>query len=279
MKRFILSSILFVFLFPLLMGQGILEEQKKTLFSDEQTFGLNVNSNGIGTSYRYARYMDARNRWHYDLELDYVKHPKEYKSTIAIDYYTRRFVYGKENLFWEVKGYLGRHQELYRKADKSSISVKLFYAGGLSIGFQKPVYYDILYYGNNLLIDSSTVGTFDPAIHLYNYGGTASFFKGLNETKIIPGLTFKGGFNFEYSEREPLVHALEVGIGVTVYPKSIKIMATDESNYAFFQMYVGYRFGNIIDISEVGQAKSRKEKRQELREAQQEVSRRRILNF
>lgn len=279
MKRFILNSIFFIFMLPTVFGQGILEEQKKTLFSDEQTFGINVNSNGIGAGYRYARYMDARNRWHFDFELDYVKHPKEYKSTISIDYYTKRFVFGKQNLFWEAKAYFGRHHELYRKADKSSVSVKLFYAGGISIGFQKPIYYEILYYGNNLLIDSTTVSTFDPAVHLYNYGGTASFFKGLNETKIIPGLTFKGGFNFEYSEREPLVHALEAGIGITVYPKSIEIMATEERNFLFFQMYVGYRFGNIIDISDVGQAKSRKERRQELREAQQQMQRRRILNF
>lgn len=279
LKHLVLTTLVCFALLPVMEAQGILEEQVKTLFSDEQTVGLNVNSNGIGASYRYARYMDARNRWHYDIELDYVKHPKEYKTTIAIDYYTRRFVYGKANLFWEAKGYIGKHNEIYRKADKSSISVKMFYSGGISIGFQKPIYYDVLYYDTYGRITDSEVTKFDPAIHLYNYGGTASFFQGFDETKVIPGLTLKAGFNFEYSEREPLVHALEAGLGATVYPKSIQIMATDQSNYFFFQMYVGYRFGHIIDISAVGQAKSRKERREERREAMKQSSNRRILNF
>ncbi len=256
-----------------------MEEQKKTLFSDERTIGININSNGIGANYRYARYIDARNRWHYDFDLDYVKHPKEYKSIIAFEYYTRRFVFGKENFFWETKGYIGRHHELYRKHDKSSISVKLFYSGGLSLGFQKPIYYDILYYNSFGEVIDSEIKTFDPSIHLYNYGGTASFTKGLNEIKVIPGLAVKAGFNFEYSEKEPLVHALEAGIEFTVYPRDIEIMATEESNFFFFKMYLGYRFGNVVDISDVAKAKSRKERRNELRDAKQQSPSRQFRIF
>lgn len=279
MKQVIIIGILALLAIPNLIAQGVLEEQKKTLFSDERTVGLNINSNGIGGSYRYARYIDARNRWHYDFEIDYVKHPKEYKSIIAYDYHTRRFVFGKENFFWETKAYIGRHHEIYRKYDKSSISVKLFYAGGISLGFEKPIYYDIYYYNSIGEVIDSEVKTFDPSIHLYNYAGTASFLMGFDEIKVIPGLTAKAGFNFEYSEKEPLVHTLEVGVGFTLYPKSIEIMATEERNFFFFQMYLGYRFGNVIDISDVARAKSRKERRNELREARDQMPSRRLFNF
>ena len=249
------------------------------MFSNEQTVGLNLNSNGIGLNYRYARYIDYRNRWHYDIDFNYIKHPKEYKSVIAFDYYTRRFIYGKQNLFWETKAYIGRHRELYRKHDASSISIKLFYSGGISLGFQKPIYYDIYRYDIYGQVIDSEIKKFDLSEHQYNYGGTASFFKGFDELKVIPGLTAKAGFNFEYSKNEPIVHALEVGIGVTLYPTSIEIMANEETNYFFFKMFLGYRFGNIIDISDVGRAKSRKERRQERQNAMQQMPSRGILRF
>jgi len=266
-----------------LFGQGILEEQQKTLFSDERTIGANLNSNGFGVSYRYARYMDYRNRWHYDIDFDYIKHPKEYTSVISYssDYqiYTKRFVYGKENLFWEIKGYIGRHKELYSKHDASSISIKLFYSGGISLGFQKPIYYDIVTYNSIGEIVDFRVKKFDLSDHVYNFGGTASFLMGFDELKVIPGLTVKGGFNFEYSKKEPIVHALEVGLGLTVYPTDIEIMATEETNFFFFKMYLGYRFGNIIDISDKGKLKTRKEKHQERKAAMKQMPSNRILNL
>jgi hypothetical protein len=278
-NRFIVIIILALLLIPEVHGQGILEAQKKTLFSNEQSVGLNLNSNGIGLNYRYARYIDYRNRWHYDIDFNYIKHPKEYKSVIAFDYYTRRFVYGKQNLFWETKAYIGRHHELYRKHDASSISIKIFYSGGISLGFQKPIYYDIYRYDIYGQVIDSEVKKFDLSEHLYNYGGTASFFKGFDELKVIPGLTAKAGFNFEYSEKEPIIHAIEVGIGVTIYPTSIEIMANEETNFFFFKMYLGYRFGNIIDISDVGRAKSRKERRLERQNAMQQMPSRGNLSF
>ncbi len=56
-------------------------------------------------------------------------------------------------------------------------------------------------------------------------------------------------------------------------------MATEESNFFFFKMYLGYRFGNVIDISDVAKAKSRKERRNELREAKQQMPPRQFMRF
>ncbi len=202
-----------------------------------------------------------------------MKHPKEYKSVVAIDYYTQRFVYGKENLFWELKGQIGNQHELFRKYDFSSISIKMHYTGGVSLGFLKPIYYEIYSYNRIGKVSAIEMSRFDPSVHLYNYGGTASFTKGFDELKVVPGLTVNAGLNFEYSEREPLIHALEAGLGFTVYPANIKIMATDENNFFFFNLYVGYRFGNMIDVSESGRAKSWKERRKERKDAMQQTPR------
>ena len=252
-------------------GQGTISDQPKMLFNNEQTIGIFLNSNGLGADYRFARYIKARSNLIYEFSFDYVKHPKEYKSIVAYDFITRRFVYGKENFFWELKGQIGNQYEIFRKYDFSSISIKLYYSGGVSIGFQKPIYYQIITFDGVGQITNQEEKTFDPEIHLYNYGGTASFTKGLNELQVIPGITVNTGFSFEYSEREPMIHALEVGMGFTVYRKNIRIMATEENNYFFFNLSVGYRFGTMIDISDAARAKSRKEQREERRVGQPQI--------
>jgi hypothetical protein len=253
-----------------LNGQGVLLDQPKMLFNNDRTVAAFLNSNGIGFDYRYAQYLDVRNDRIYEVSFDYLKHPKEYKSVVAYDVYTRRFVYGKENYFWEIKGQIGNQHELYKKYDFSSISIRLFYQGGLTLGFQKPIYYEIITFDSSGQITSSEEKKFDPSIHHYNYGGTASFFKGFDELKLIPGITINTGISFEYSEREPSIHALEAGIGFSLYPRNIQIMASDETKLFFFNMFVGYRFGNMIDISDTAAAKSKKERRRERKEAMQQ---------
>jgi len=252
-----------------LQAQGVLNEQPKMLFNNEQTVGAFLNSNGIGGEYRLAKYINARNDRLFEIGLHYVKHPKEYKSVRLYQYSTRRFVFGKENLFWELQGHIGHQHELYRKYDFSAISVRLYYVGGVSLGFLKPVYYEIL---NSLTGNIEDEIRFDPSVHPYHYGGTASFTKGFNEIKIVRGLSVKGGFSFEYSEREPVVHALDVGLGFTAYPSNIEIMAIEKDQYFFFKMFAAYRFGTLIDISEGAKAKSflerRKERLDQVKEAQ-----------
>ena len=104
---------------------------------------------------------------------------------------------------------------------------------------------------------------FDPAIHQTQIGGRGPFFMGFNELKVVPGCNRKAGLSFEYSQRDAIIHALEAGVSLTVYPKEIPIMATEQNNFLFFNLSVGYRFGKIVDISEAARAKTRKERRQE----------------
>jgi len=89
---------------------------------------------------------------------------------------------------------------------------------------------------------------FSPSIALpQDIWGRASFSKGLNETKIMPGLFVKGGFNFEYSKEDKVIHAIEFGAQINAFPKVIPIMATSDNKSIFFSLFVSYRFGMIID--------------------------------
>ena len=246
-----------------LIAQGEIDQQQRVMLRDESSFGAFLNSNGFGVNYRYGFWRNARNQFILDGDFDYVKHPKEVKQTAPpYDFQTHRFVYGKENLFWELKGTAGWQKELYRKIDRNGISVRLFYAGGLAIGFTKPIYYKVFSTSNGE-VTSEDYMKFDPSIHQLSIGGRGPFFMGFNELKVIPGITAKAGFSFEYSHKDAIIHALEAGVNITVYPKKIPIMATEQNNFLFFNLSVGYRFGRIIDISEAARSKTWKEKRTE----------------
>ena len=69
---------------------------------------------------------------------------------------------------------------------------------------------------------------------------------------------------------DAILHALEAGLSLTVYPREIPIMATEKNNFLFFNLVVGYRFGRIVDISEAARAKTWREKRAERKALQPE---------
>ena len=253
-----------------LLAQGEIDEQLRVMLRDERSYGIFLNSNGFGANYRYGFWRNARNQFIIDADFAYVKHPKEYKTVLTYNYSTHRYVFGKENLFWELKGLVGWQKELYRKIDRNGISVRMFYSGGASIGFLKPIYYKVFTTSPIGEIIDEEYLKFSPSLHQSNIGGRGPFFMGFNEIKIVPGLTGKTGFSFEYSQKDAIIHALEASVSLTVYPKHIPIMATEKNNFLFFNLMVGYRFGRIIDISEAARSRSRKEKRAE-RKAQRET--------
>jgi hypothetical protein len=263
--------ILFALLFSgELLAQGEIDEQMRVMLRDESTYGVFLNSNGFGANYRRGFWRNARNQFIIDGDFSYVKHPKEYKTVISYNYSTHRYVFGKQNLFWELKGYAGWQKELYRKIDRTGISVRMFYAGGVSLGFLKPVYYKVFTTSPVGEVIDEEYLKFSPDLHKSNIGGRGPFFMGFNELKLVPGLTGKAGFSFEYSQKDAILHALEAAVSLTVYPKDINIMATEQNNYLFFNLMVGYRFGRIIDISEASRSKTWKQKRAE-RKAQKET--------
>lgn len=249
-----------------LVGQGEIDEQRHVLFRNESTMAGFLNSNGWSANYRYGFYRDVKNQFLIDGEFSYVKDPKEVKTQVVYDYNTRRYVYGKQNLFWELKGFAGWQKELYRKYDKNGISVRLFYAGGLSIGFLKPIYYEVYTFSAIGEAVEMEYLKYNASIHQSQIGGRGPFHMGFSELKVMPGATAKAGMSFEYGKQDAKVHALEAGISLTVYPKTMPIMATDYQKFWFFNISVGYRFGRIVDTNEAARAKSRKDKREERKE-------------
>ncbi len=263
MRKFLkLYSLLILSFFSVnVFSQGELDDQPKIMLRNEKSGIVFLTSNGIGLGYRYGKRINARNQTLYDVDFMTVKHPKEIKLTSNYNYYSSRsFIYGKQNSFFELKGSIGKQYEIFRKNDRGGISIRYFYSAGPTIGILKPIYYEIRYY--NLYEDFTKIEKFNISIHQSNINGKASFFKGFNELSVVPGGSAKFGFNFEYSREDAVIHALEVAIGLDVFPKAIPIMAT-QNDFYFLNLTVGYRFGKVIDVSEAALSEKWKSRRAE----------------
>jgi hypothetical protein len=245
-------------------AQGEIDEQRRILYRNERTYGLFLNSNGFGADFTYAQRINARNQTLYQVELLYLKHPKEIKLSNSF-YSNKSFVFGKTNSFYELRGQWGRSSEIFRKNDVGGVSIRYFYSVGPTIGFLKPIYYEILYQTGVPYEFYTKVEKFNTSIHQSNIFGKASFFEGIDEISVIPGASAKLGFTFEYSRRDKIINALEIGAGIDIFPKEIPIMATEANQFFFLNLFVGYRFGKAIDISDAARSQ-----RQSLREIMEE---------
>lgn len=247
MKKLLITAVIIIIGIDYVCGQGDLNEQQKIFFRNERTLAIILNTDGFGLSYREGKRIDYLNKRIIDFDFGTLKNSKEVKLSNPVYETPGTFVFGKINTVFFFRGGFGHQHEIYKKADLGGVAIRYFYSGGPVIAFYKPIYYKIIDPISstevNIIEEKFDIKKLDPTM-IY---GRSSFFKGLNETKVMPGLFVKGGFNFEYSKEDKLIHAIELGAQVNLFPKEIPIMATESNKAIFFSLFASYRFGVVLD--------------------------------
>jgi hypothetical protein len=247
MRKLLIIAVILLFGAISLYAQGDLNEQQKVFFRNERSFAILLNSDGVGLSYREAKRIDYLNKRLLEIDIGTLKHPKEYKVTNPYTTGTGSFVFGKLNSVMFMRGGIGRQHEIFKKADLGGIAIRYFYSAGPVIALYKPIWYRVLY---PISLNEFEIREekFSSAVALpQDIYSKASFTKGFDELKALPGLYAKGGFNFEYSKEDKVIHAIEIGSQINAFPKKIPIMASNDNKAIFFSLFVSYRFGVIVD--------------------------------
>ena len=229
-------------------SQGEIDEGG-ILFRNERSLGIEINSNGWGVNIRKGKWLNAFKKRIISGSVIIIKDPKEYRENPRTPNYSK-FVFGKENSFFAIRGGYGFQKELFSKFDKGGIAINYFYQAGPSIGFLKPIYYKkIVSYNPNEYYFTWVSQKFDKDnIHSpLDILSKDSFLKGLDETRLRMGLYFEIGASFEFSSDDQKLNALEAGLSVDIFHKRVRIMAVEEPSWFFFSLFVSYRFGKIID--------------------------------
>jgi hypothetical protein len=238
--RTVAAILLFILIsLPQLFSQGEIDEQEKIFYRNERTYAAILSTTGISGNFRYAKRVDAFKKTLYEIDFAQIKHEKEIKiSYSSSQQLGGSFVYGKLNSLFTLRGGIGLQKELYRKEDKGGISIRYFYTFGPSIGLQKPVYYEVLIDGAYKKI------RFESHIVIER---KAPFYYGLKETTLVPGAYGKFGLTFEFGKSDVVFNAIETGIVVDAFIKTVPIMANNQNHWIFPSFFLSYRFGKIIN--------------------------------
>jgi len=254
MRKFLLLYII-CFTVTSAVAQSIPEEQI-LLYRKQRYGGLNLNTFGYGATATFGRYKGAYKVNLYNVDVLFVKHEKETKTWNPLnDPNARPYFYGKENNFYAIHAGFGRKIIVTEKLRRSGVQVAYNWLVGPVFGFTKPVYLEILYPGDTPSSQPYLqVEKFDPDKHyIDNIYGRASGLRGFDELKFHPGLFFKFGFSFEYSNERERLKGVETGIAVDAFTHRIPIMSLSEetnnpkNHQAFMSLYINFFFGTKYD--------------------------------
>ncbi len=224
---------------------------KRTVQTDEYSFGLMLHTRGYGVNFRRMYYLDGFNKQGWEIDMVNLRHEKEVNIYNPFDNSARGFVYGKLNTLYSIRAGYILDKILVDKTDRGTISIDMVYGGGLSLGLLKPVYLEIYepVGGGSFILSTER---YDPEIHDYlDIYGRSSFFTGFGEMKMHPGIYGKLGVAFDFDILDNKVTTLETGVIADFFFDDAPIMyipANNEENISnhrlFIQVYLTFNFGN-----------------------------------
>jgi hypothetical protein len=224
---------------------SIYDDPSRTLYRSEVYGGFTAHGDGWGLFLYNARYTTARQRRLLGVEVVGMKHPKEVKSFNPYYEDSRGYFYGKQNSFLIVRPMIGRKTMLAEKVRNSGVEVSVVWGGGPSLGLLKPVYLQIGKPG--IPYEVIVVEKYDPAVHsVNNIYGRASWFTGVGEMSLRPGLFGRFAFNFEHATTGTGVKAIEAGATFDAFLEEVPIMAEVdgvENKQFYLEFYVSLQFG------------------------------------
>lgn len=213
---------------------------KRQVYDRDFTFGVMLNTQGYGINGRYGFLTSGYTKDAIELDIVNIRHPKENKTYPDFLSNSAGFVFGRVNSLYVVRTGYYRERILHDKTDRGTVSVNFHYATGVSWGFLKPIFVQVQSQeGNNFILEER----YDPSAPDRIIRGQAGFFRGINETTIVPGLYFKGGFSFDNHEKDERVRSLEVGVIIDTFLKEMTIMHEVNNHSVFIQLYLAINFG------------------------------------
>jgi len=216
-------------------AQGEIQDDLRKFHGDELTFSAGIQTSGFGIGTRYAKRKTALKKSFYEFQASSIHHQKEIKTKATSG---GKFTYGKLNYIYSFQFSFGTQNEKYSKLDKGSVAIRFIKQAGISLVLEKPYYYITYIDGKEeyVLFDASS-----------SKNGKAPYFYGTKESKFVPGIFAASALNFEFSNQDKIIRALEFGVLIQAYPQKLQIMYTKENNWILSSLFITYRFGSYLD--------------------------------
>lgn len=208
--------------------------------------GVHASPNGWGLVYRSARPIQYNGYSRVlDFSLTSVKHYKEKTILNQRIVNTSPYTYGKVNRLYAFRPMFGVQKMLAEKVSKNSVGINAFAAGGPTVGFLKPVFVNVE------IPDPNNPSAFIAVARRYKPDeippsiiiGNSAFTKGVNQTRIIGGLSFKSGVEFNWGTYSSDFKSLEVGFMVDWFPSRPELMYPIKNKTVYSAFYLSFAYG------------------------------------
>lgn len=214
------------------------------LFRKELSASAIIHNNGWGIEFRIGKNRSIFDKFMYEANLIEMRNGKEIKTINPFFTNTRSYYYGKLNAVYMLRTGVGQQRMLNRKPYYGGVELRLFYSGGLSTAFAKPVYLNIIVLEEGTYNYYPATEKYDPDEHFpENIFGRASFFKGFNQLKVYPGIYAKAGLSVDFGALNQKPKIVEAGVAFDYFPKGIPMMAFIEPNQFFMTLYLSFGIG------------------------------------
>ncbi|MEZ4721214.1 MAG: hypothetical protein R2813_04980 [Flavobacteriales bacterium] len=240
--KYLLLSIIIFCAYIRATGQTINEPVANRGFYRSYNAGsFFLHTQGIGGSYRRGWRKTGFSNHILNIELLTFKDHKEFKITYPGSQ-LRGYYYGKISSVALIRASYGGQKTIFDKEVKRGVRVSHTLLYGPTLALVKPVYVsftssqggrlkeEIVKYSTSLHSDGEVKGR-APALYK------------LNSTDIYPGLHIKYALNFEYSQDDAFIRALETGAAFDAFYKRLPIMENGFNEQFYLTAYLAFVFG------------------------------------
>jgi hypothetical protein len=224
------------------------------VYKHQLSVGGKLNSNGWSGGIYYLHKVEPDSKVLWQLTFSEVKHDKQVKQQKENKAFPELgegtpFIFGKINNVYALQLGYGREQLLLPGIVEGNLSVSFRYSIGFSLAMLKPYYLKLLHVdysqpnpiatmteekyvvGNAYFLDSK------------NILGSSKWSKGLNETKLIPGLFGELAFVIEPAHNKAFIETITLGANGSFYTKKLPVMADIKSYPYQACLFVGLSLG------------------------------------
>lgn len=203
-------------------------------------YGGYVHTAGLGIYYRRGWRQTGFTNRIMNFEMLTLNHPKQFKVALTQRTSQGGFFLNKINSVLMLRGSFGWQKTWFDKEVKRGVRVSSFFLLGPTIALAKPVFVNVVFNDSGLstekyadIVNRSGVSIIERAPYLI----------GVSETIPYPGGHAKVALNFEYSQDDEFIRALETGATFDVFPKRIPIMANTYNDQFYLTLFVAFHFG------------------------------------
>ena len=253
MKIYLLTfSLLFFAMVAFAQANKRPVKTKGLIYTREKAANLSFNSSGFSFGYSKGKLKSYKTTPFWQFELGRLKHAKEYKqiSEITGVRSTKPYSFGKENVFLVARLMRGQKKYLTEKAKTKGVAIGWQYMWGVSLGLLKPYYLKLqrqidpgLPQEFSIKTEKYSLDNRDVFLDSRAIVGAAPFWKGIGETKVLPGIHTRIGVLFDWGAFDETSKSVDAGVMIDIYPKAVPIMI-DAKNYPFFlNLYINFQLG------------------------------------